>query len=146
VDLSTRAVPAPHPWKAVALATSANWAFNFALGYFVPPAFENIAWKTYIIFGVFCVAMFIHVFFMFPETSGKPLEEVVEIFEDPNGIPYIGTPAWKTRNTRSKVARNEAGHDLEGFRRAEKGRDSLGTDTSPERKASQVTEPAKSTL
>ncbi|MCJ1298972.1 hypothetical protein MMC08_001763 [Hypocenomyce scalaris] len=28
--------------KAVALATSSNWAFNFALGYFVPPAFVNI--------------------------------------------------------------------------------------------------------
>lgn len=32
--------------KAVALATSGNWAFNFALGYFVPPAFENIRWET----------------------------------------------------------------------------------------------------
>jgi MFS family permease len=124
--------------KAVALATSANWAFNFALGYFVPPAFENIAWRTYIIFGVFCIAMFIHVFFMFPETSGKPLEEVIEIFEDPKGIPYIGTPAWKTRNTRSKVARNELGQDLEDLRSAEKGRVSLGTDTSPERKPSEV--------
>jgi len=52
--------------KAVALSTSANWAFNFALGYFVPPAFVNIQWRTYLLFGVFCVAMFIHVFFMFP--------------------------------------------------------------------------------
>jgi sugar porter (SP) family MFS transporter len=34
--------------KAVALSTSANWAFNFALGYFVPPAFVNIRWRTYI--------------------------------------------------------------------------------------------------
>jgi hypothetical protein len=32
--------------KAVALCTSANWAFNFALGYFVPPAFQNIQWKV----------------------------------------------------------------------------------------------------
>ena len=39
--------------KAVALSTSGNWAFNFALGYFVPPAFENITWKTYVIFAVF---------------------------------------------------------------------------------------------
>lgn len=35
--------------------------------------------------------------FMFPETAGKTLEEVAEIFEDPNGPKYIGTPAWKTR-------------------------------------------------
>jgi len=84
--------------KAVALATSANWAFNFALAYFVPPAFQSIRWQVYILFGVFCVAMFIHVFFLFPETSGKRLEEVTEIFDytKPNSIKYIGTPAWKT--------------------------------------------------
>ncbi|KAK2773802.1 hypothetical protein FQN52_004511 [Onygenales sp. PD_12] len=83
--------------KAVALTTSANWAFNFALGYFVPPAFVNIQWKTYILFAVFCAAMFIHVYFMFPETSGKTLEEVEGIFTDPAGPKYIGTWAWKTR-------------------------------------------------
>ena len=47
--------------KAVALSTSANWAFNFALGYFVPPAFVNIKWETYILFGVFCAAMFVSI-------------------------------------------------------------------------------------
>jgi len=89
--------------KAVALSTSANWAFNFALGYFVPPSFVNIRWKTYLIFGVFCVCMFFHVFFMFPETANKTLEEVELIFTDPNGIPRIGTPAWKTRLDRKRT-------------------------------------------
>jgi MFS family permease len=84
--------------KAVALSTSFNWAFNFALAYFVPPAFENITWKVYLLFGIFCVAMFTHVFFLFPETSQKPLEEVEEIFDDstPGSIKFLGTPAWKT--------------------------------------------------
>lgn len=91
--------------KAVALATSFNWAFNFALAYFVPPAFANIKWKVYIVFGVFCAAMFLHVLFLFPETSQKVLEEVEEIFDDstPGSIRYLGTPAWKTHvdtNTR----------------------------------------------
>jgi len=80
--------------KANALCTSANWAFNFALGYFVPPAFENIGYKVYVLFGVFCAAMFIHVFF--PETAGKSLEEIEEMFVDPHGSKYLGTPAWKT--------------------------------------------------
>jgi hypothetical protein len=73
-------------------------AFNFALAYFVPPAFANIRWKVYIIFGVFCATMLIHCFFLFPETSQKPLEEVEEIFDDstPGSIKYVGTPAWKT--------------------------------------------------
>ncbi|RPB01546.1 general substrate transporter [Choiromyces venosus 120613-1] len=76
--------------KAVALCTSANWIFNFALGYFVPPAFENIQWKVYILFGAFCAAMTVHVFFFFPETAGKSLEEIEAMFEE-------GVPAWKTR-------------------------------------------------
>lgn len=91
--------------KGVALATSGNWAFNTALGLFTPSAFTNIAWKTYILFGVFNTVMFIHVFFAFPETAGKTLEETEAMFEDPNGIKYLGTPAWKTRvSTRTTVA------------------------------------------
>ncbi|KAK8024243.1 hypothetical protein PG993_012309 [Apiospora rasikravindrae] len=97
--------------KAVALATSANWAFNFALAYFVPPAFEKQTWKTYVIFAVFLFAMFWHVFFMFPETANKPLEEVVSIFDysKPGSIKYIGTPAWKTHNHRKETLRLERG-------------------------------------
>lgn len=99
--------------KAVALATSGNWAFNFALGYFVPPAFVNIKWQTYIIFGVFCVAMTLHVFFIFPETAGKQLEEVTAMFEDPRGIKYLGTPAWKTRSHFQDAKKMEHGQNLE---------------------------------
>lgn len=112
--------------KAVALATSANWAFNTALGLFVPPAFANIKWQTYIIFGVFCTAMFIHVFFMFPETAGKTLEETEQMFEDPNGIPYIGTPAWKTRKQTNAVRALEQG-DVEAI--GEKKRAAIHTES-----------------
>lgn len=76
--------------KAVSLSTSANWAFNFALSYFVPPAFVNIKWKVYILFGVFLATMTIHIFFMFPETAGKSLEEVEEMF-------LSGVKAWRTK-------------------------------------------------
>lgn len=95
--------------KAVSLATSGNWAFNTALGLFVPVAFANIRWKTYIIFGVFCTAMFLHVFFLFPETAGKTLEETEHMFTDPEGIPYIGTPAWKTKKHTKAVEALERG-------------------------------------
>lgn len=76
--------------KGVALATSGNWAFNMALGLFTPPAFEHIMWKTYLMFGIFCTVMWFHVFFFFPETAGKTLEETEAMFEDPHGIKYIG--------------------------------------------------------
>ena len=84
--------------KAVALSTSANWAFNTALGAFVPPAFVSIKYKVYIVFGVFNFCMMVHAFFLFPETAGKTLEDTEKMFTDPNGIKYIGTPAWKVSN------------------------------------------------
>ena len=40
--------------------------------------------------------MFIHVFFIFPETAGKTLEEVGDLFTNPSGPKYIATPAWRT--------------------------------------------------
>lgn len=56
--------------------------------------------------------MTIHVFFFFPETAGKPLEEVNEMFEDPRGIKYLGTPAWKTGSYYNEAQRFEEGQDL----------------------------------
>lgn len=89
--------------KAVAVSTASNWIFNFALSYFVPPAFENIKWKTYLVFGVFCFAMTVHVFFCFPETAGKTLEEVESMFNEP------GLRAWKTSVQFQHVRKLEQG-------------------------------------
>jgi len=100
--------------KAVALATSANWAFNTALGAFVPPAFETIRYKVYIVFGIFNFCMMIHAALLFPETAGKTLEETQAMFEDPNGIPYIGTAPWKTKVQYQSMAAVESGHVPEG--------------------------------
>ncbi|KAE9380093.1 general substrate transporter [Stipitochalara longipes BDJ] len=83
-------------------------------GLFTPPAFVNIKWKVYLIFGIFNLAMFIHVFFMFPETAGKTLEETENMFEDPNGPKYIGTLAWKTRVDRRAVMLERGQADVEG--------------------------------
>lgn len=60
--------------KVVSVATSANWILSFAINYFTPPAFQNLAWKTFLIFGTFNVASGLHAFFFFPETKGKSLE------------------------------------------------------------------------
>ena len=70
--------------KAVSLATATNWMFNTALAWAVPPGLANIAWKTYFIFGTFNFAACIHIFFMYPETVGRTLEEVEDIFRQGN--------------------------------------------------------------
>lgn len=46
---------------------------------------------------------------MFPETAGKTLEEVEELFTDPHGPKYVGTPAWQTRVTTRRVMKLERG-------------------------------------
>ena len=69
---------------------------------FVPPAFVNIQWKAYVIFGVFCTVMAIHIFFLFPKTSGETLEVVEEIF-------MTGTSAWKTGVEFNKILVAEHG-------------------------------------
>ncbi|KAK9323602.1 general substrate transporter [Lipomyces orientalis] len=80
-----------------------NWIFNFALAFFVPPAFQNIQWQTYIIFAVFCVCMAAHVFLMFPETKGKTLEEIDIIWAE-------NIKPWKTAN--ADVTELAANRDL----------------------------------
>ncbi|KAJ5541870.1 Major facilitator superfamily domain general substrate transporter [Penicillium sp. DV-2018c] len=73
--------PLKYRAKGVGVSAATNWIFNFALAYFVSPAFHNIQWKTYIIFGVFCTVMTFHVFLMYPETAGRTLEEIDLIFD-----------------------------------------------------------------
>ncbi|KAK6592881.1 High-affinity glucose transporter 12 [Botrytis cinerea] len=75
----------------MALASIANWLFNFAIGLFIPSAFQNISWKLFIIFGVLCFAAAVQAFFTYPETAGKTLEEIELLFAKG------GPKPWKTR-------------------------------------------------
>lgn len=46
------------------------------------------------------------------------MEETEAMFEDPNGIKYLGTPAWKTKVVTKLVDRAEHG-DVEAKRAVE---------------------------
>lgn len=74
--------PLKYRAKGVGMSAATNWIFNFAIAYFVAPAFTNIVWKTYIIFGIFCLVMTIHIFFAYPETAGRTLEEIDLVFDN----------------------------------------------------------------
>ena len=71
---------------------------------FVPPAFRNIQWKTYIIFAVFCVASWVQVFFTFHETKGRALEDISELFESG------ASPFSKRRTAKMYEAQEKAAH------------------------------------
>ncbi|KAF5023403.1 hypothetical protein F66182_4560 [Fusarium sp. NRRL 66182] len=95
--------PLKYRAKGVGLAAAGNWIFNLALAFFVPPAFENIQWQTYIIFGTFCIAMTFHVLFTYPETARKTLEEVDVIFES-------SIPAWRSAKASGGFGDKETTH------------------------------------
>lgn len=82
----------------MSLAAMSNWLFNFALNMFTPPAFVNITYKIFIIFGVLCVAASGWFFFWYPETCGKTLEEVELMFSSD------GPWAWNTTKGNSRLA------------------------------------------
>lgn len=99
---------------ANALATSSNWIFNFMVCSFffvyshpsvlrttlhlantilysqvvmiTPVSFENIQWRTYIIFAIINAMMVPSVYFFFPETAYRSLEEMDSIFHKVKGI------------------------------------------------------------
>ncbi|KAI1822002.1 general substrate transporter [Xylaria intraflava] len=71
---------------ANALSTSANWIFNFLVVIITPIAFNNIGYKTYIIFAVINAFMVPSVYFFYPETAYRSLEEMDTIFHKVDGI------------------------------------------------------------
>lgn len=82
----------------MSMAALSNWVFNFALGMFTPPAFVNITWKLFIIFGALCVAAAIWFWVFYPETCGKTLEEIEVMFSKDGPRP------WNTRKGESRLA------------------------------------------
>ena len=55
--------------SGMGISATGNWLFNFAIGFFIPPAFVNIRWGIFIIFGVLCLLAAIQFFFTYPEVS-----------------------------------------------------------------------------
>ncbi|KAG7087306.1 hypothetical protein E1B28_013284 [Marasmius oreades] len=65
---------------ANALSTASNWTFNFMVVMITGPAFENIDYGTYIIFAALNALIVPVVYFFFPETAGRSLEDMDVIF------------------------------------------------------------------
>lgn len=63
-----------------AAATSAEWLTAFLVQEITPIAVTSIGWKYYIVFACVCIVSIPIVYFYFPETSGKSLEEIDMIF------------------------------------------------------------------
>lgn len=68
--------------KAMAITTSCTWMCNFVIGLVTPDMLESFGWGTYIFFAAFCLLALLFTYFCVPETKGKSLEDMDEIFGD----------------------------------------------------------------
>jgi|TARA_R110002003_G_scaffold279_11_gene18109 sugar porter (SP) family MFS transporter len=66
--------------KANAFSTINNWLWNFFIVMITPVLITSIGWGTYLFFAVLNALFFPVIYFFYPETSGRSLEEIDLIF------------------------------------------------------------------
>ncbi|KAI5371185.1 putative major facilitator, sugar transporter, major facilitator superfamily [Septoria linicola] len=66
--------------KANAVSTVANWLWNFFIVMITPVLIDSIGWGTYLFFAVLNAIFFPIIYFFYPETSQRTLEEIDLIF------------------------------------------------------------------
>ena len=66
--------------KVTAMAAAANWLFNFLIAEVTPIGFDTIKWRYYLVYVCINFAAGLIFYFLFPETRGRSLEEIDEIF------------------------------------------------------------------
>lgn len=64
------------------MSTATVWLCNFIIGVIVPTMSEDAGFGTYVFFAIMCVLASIWAFFLVPETKGKTLEEMGDVFGD----------------------------------------------------------------
>ncbi|GAB1744463.1 hypothetical protein NU219Hw_g1738t1 [Hortaea werneckii] len=71
--------------KGVALATATVWLSNFIVGVATPPMISQAGFGTYVFFAIMCFLGVLWAWAFVPETKGKTLEELDDVFGDATG-------------------------------------------------------------
>ncbi|KAB8349848.1 hypothetical protein FH972_023861 [Carpinus fangiana] len=71
--------------KGAAIGTATNWLVNFIVVEITPPAIDNLGWQFYIIWTVFNAAFVPIVYFLYPETAGRTLEDMDRYYREDGG-------------------------------------------------------------
>jgi len=69
--------------KGLMISQFTTYGAGLFNGFVNPIAMEEIGWKYYIVFVILLGIWFVVIWFLFPETGGRTLEEVSEIFYGP---------------------------------------------------------------
>jgi hypothetical protein len=66
---------------ANAISTAVNWLANFCVVITCPPMFTNIKYQTYAVYAVINFVIIPSIYFFYPETGSRTLEEIDLLFE-----------------------------------------------------------------
>ncbi|KAJ6104876.1 hypothetical protein N7486_003565 [Penicillium sp. IBT 16267x] len=66
--------------KVTAMGACTNWLFNFLIAEVTPTAMASIKYKYYIVYACISAFAFVVFYLFYPETKGRTLEEIDEIF------------------------------------------------------------------
>jgi hypothetical protein len=66
--------------KANAVSTCSNWLFNFTVVMITPVMVAHIGWGTYLFFAALNASFIPIIWFFYPETANRSLEEIDLIF------------------------------------------------------------------
>ncbi|KAF2098073.1 general substrate transporter [Rhizodiscina lignyota] len=72
--------------KGAAAGTATNWIFNFMVVEITPIGIDSLQWKFYIIWTVFNAAFVPIVYFFYPETAARTLEDLDRYFTENKNI------------------------------------------------------------
>jgi hypothetical protein len=100
--------------KGAAAGTATNWAFNFCVVEITPIGIQTLHWKFYIIWTILNASFVPLVYFIYPETAGRSLEDIEEYFR---GNPSLWV--WKDKEvTKSRRPEKYMLKEEEDVRRA----------------------------
>ncbi|GBE81967.1 Probable glucose transporter rco-3 [Sparassis crispa] len=95
--------------KGMALSITSNWLCNFIIAFITPPLFSSIGGGYYFLLLGFCVVSGVFVWFVYPETAHRTLEEMGAAFGDKISIDQVvansrlGSAAAKDEDLQSEA-------------------------------------------
>lgn len=89
------------------ISMGAYWLFCILITEITPVAFEALEWRFFIIFAGLNVIMMITVYLLFPETAGRSLEEVDQIFISSKSI-------WDSVGAAKRLPQGSSGEVQDG--------------------------------
>ncbi|KAF2788472.1 putative MFS sugar transporter [Melanomma pulvis-pyrius CBS 109.77] len=91
-----------------AVSSASGWIWTYCVVQVTQPGIESLGYKYFIVWAVLCFVWFWVVFFCYPETKGKTLEELDYIFVKNGGIGHYSAAVESDNNgTISKSIRAE---------------------------------------